>query len=265
MANVNQRYKYLLVAGILLTGVFAWVLIQKETSNQHEPAELNQSPQNSVGVGNSDLSNIIDDQDLSDVNHFSREEEPASSQAGTESKDTVDDEDKPLDSVLDYGRTRPISEDLNSQVASVAEALATDAYPERLSALIQPQEFDRFAYLQNPQDYLDTVEPGRVFQSAQPEESPRIQRLSPSYVQLKQGERTPLKVRVEPNMPVTFTSFDLGAFENQLTSITVQANQSGVAETSFIAASGTIADVNILAASPTTSGRVKFIVNIQTP
>ena len=28
---------------------------------------------------------------------------------------------------------------------------------------------------------------------------------------------------------------------------------------------GTIADVNILAASPTTSGRIKFIVNIQTP
>ena len=64
-------------------------------------------------------------------------------------------------------------------------------------------------------------------------------------------------------MPVTFTSFDLGAFQNKLTSITVQADIDGFAEVTFIATEGTIADCKILASCPETSGRIKFIVNIQ--
>jgi len=61
---------------------------------------------------------------------------------------------------------------------------------------------------------------------------------------------------------VTFTSTNLGAFENRLPSITVAANQDGVAEAAFTGISGTIGKVPILASSPEASGRLRFIVSV---
>jgi len=66
-----------------------------------------------------------------------------------------------------------------------------------------------------------------------------------------------------PEMPVTFTSFDLGRFENDLASITVQAGKDGLAKCTFTGSVGTIGKVNILASCPETSGQVKFIIEIQ--
>ena len=39
-----------------------------------------------------------------------------------------------------------------------------------------------------------------------------------------------LRVRAAPKYPISFTSFDLGKFQNELTAITVEANDQGVAE-----------------------------------
>jgi len=72
-------------------------------------------------------------------------------------------------------------------------------------------------------------------------------------------------VRATPGAPVTFTSFDLGQFENQLTSITVRADDKGIATARFIGSPGTINDVNILVASPVNSGQAKFAVNVVLP
>ena len=132
---------------------------------------------------------------------------------------------------VDYGTTQPVRPDANPQAASVGEALKNRNHPERLSPIITPAPFDLAAYQRNPQAYLNVIEPGRVFQVAQPgPEVPRIAPLSPLAVAIPQGSSTPLQVRVPPGMPVTFTSFDLGRFaENQLTSITVAANDQGVA------------------------------------
>jgi len=80
-----------------------------------------------------------------------------------------------------------------------------------------------------------------------------------------QGEAVRLAVQAVPESPVTFTSFDLGQFSNQLTTITVLADENGVASTEFLATPGTINDVNILAASPMASGQVKFVVNVSLP
>ena len=67
-------------------------------------------------------------------------------------------------------------------------------------------------------------------------------------------------------MPVTFTSFDLGVFDkSQLTTVTVQADGRGVAEAVFTAPPGTVDDVRIMAASPVTTGQVRFVVNVQWP
>lgn len=71
-----------------------------------------------------------------------------------------------------------------------------------------------------------------------------------------------LKVKVIPNAPVTFTSFDAGAFENELTSITVMADKTGTARTSFTATGGAVGEVQILAGSPLTAGQAQFLVNV---
>jgi len=168
---------------------------------------------------------------------------------------------------FDYGATPPVRGDANVHVQSVVEAIRQNRNPERISALIQPKAFDARAYAENPEAYLNVVEPGRVFQPAQPKEGvPRIRSLSPRLQRVEQGNRVVLRVQAPAAMPVTFTSFDLGRFaENKLTSITVAANARGVAEVNFEATAGTIEDVNILAASPSASGQVKFVVNVSKP
>jgi hypothetical protein len=71
-------------------------------------------------------------------------------------------------------------------------------------------------------------------------------------------------VRVDPNMPVSFTSFDLGTFaENGLPNITVAADEQGYARAIWEATPGVIADARVLCASPTTSGQVLFVVTVK--
>ena len=82
---------------------------------------------------------------------------------------------------------------------------------------------------------------------------------------MQQGETIPLQVRALPNAPVSFSSFDLGRFQNHLTSITVEANDAGVATVQFTAPPGTINHVNILVASPMTAGQAKFVVEVLRP
>ncbi len=164
------------------------------------------------------------------------------------------------------GTTQPVPFDANPMVASVAEAMKKGGHSERLSSMIIPARFDPQSYAADPQKYLNTVEPGRVWQSAQP--GPGVTRAglaSKAFSEVLQGEAVPLKVKVLPNAPVTFTSIDLGAFSNRLTSITVAADQDGIATAQFIGTPGTYNDVNILAASPVTSGQVKFVVTVVVP
>jgi len=167
---------------------------------------------------------------------------------------------------IDYGTTQPVPPELNPQVKSVVEAVRSKKHPERLSVAIAPKPFDRKAWQADPQTYLDTVEPGRVFQTAQPgPDVPAISAGSPRMQTVVQGQSVTLKVQAPPGAPVTFTSFDLGEFENRLTSITVKADEQGVAQAKFYGTPGTIEDVNLLVGSPMASGQVKYIVNVQLP
>lgn len=164
------------------------------------------------------------------------------------------------------GTVQPLPPDLNENVKSVVEAARTGEHPERLSVFIQPKPFDADAWERDPQAYLDVVEPGRAYQSAQP--GPGIPVLRPigrRFHTLLQGESTALKVLTKPGAPVTFTSFDLGAFVNKLTTITVKADTQGIATAEFFATPGTINNVNILAGSPMATGQVEFMVYIQLP
>jgi hypothetical protein len=165
---------------------------------------------------------------------------------------------------MDYGMTQPVRGDLNPQTKSIVEAVQTKSHPERLSPLIPPKPFDPVAYKQNPKIYLDVVEPGRVFQTANPgKEVPSIVATSPLYQEVVQGKSVKLRVKAVPRMPCSFTSFDLGHFQNQLTGVTVEANDQGIAEADFFGAPGTINEVKILASSPVSSGQVRFIVFVK--
>lgn len=166
----------------------------------------------------------------------------------------------------DPGRSPLHPLDENPHVRSVAAALRSGRHPERLSSFIQPKPFDKEAFLQDPQSYLETIEPGRVYQSAQPGEGVRrIRRLSPRYQRVIQGETVTFRVQIEPGMPVTFHSARLGQFENKLSTQTVRADDQGIAEVQFTATPGTRGDIDVLAASPTSSHQARFVVHVELP
>lgn len=170
---------------------------------------------------------------------------------------------KPL---IDPGLSPAVDPDANPQVASVYEALQSRKNPERFSSFVRPAEFDATAYEADPDTYINTIEPGRVFQSAQPgPDVKRIRAVSTRYQRVTQGEQVPMVVQATAGAPVTFTSFNLGHFENQLTSITVKADADGKAAVRYTAAKGTINDVSILAASPVTSAQAEFRLLVQLP
>lgn len=170
---------------------------------------------------------------------------------------------KPL---IDMGKSPAVNPDANPAVASVYEALKTRKNPERFSSFVMPAKFDAKAFQADPESYVGVVEPGRVFQPAQPSPDVKpIQVKSKRYQRVTQGDQVVLSVKADAGAPVTFTSFDLGHFENQLTSTTVRANDSGEAVVRYTAASGTIDQVEILAASPLNSGQARFVVNVKLP
>lgn len=165
-----------------------------------------------------------------------------------------------------YGTVAALRPDANPQVQSAFKALTTDTQLQRTGPMFKPGPFDRKAYEADPKSYLDLHEPGRIFQSAQPgEDVSVIKPVGARNHRIKQGEAIRLAVKTEAGMPVTFTSFDLGTFSNGLASITVAANQEGVAEATFSGSSGTVGLLNILAASPVAAERVKFSVFVIPP
>jgi hypothetical protein len=163
-----------------------------------------------------------------------------------------------------YGTVVPIPGNATPQAASVMEALKSRTQPERLSAMFQGKPFNKAEFDANPKAYLDVTEPGRVFETAQPGDGvPVLTAAGDRMVRIKQGESVRLSVKGVPLSPISFTSFDLGAFqESKLSSVTVQADKEGVAAVTFIATPGTLNDANVLAGSPLSSGQVKFVVDI---
>lgn len=152
---------------------------------------------------------------------------------------------------------------LNENVKSVAEVRATGKHGERVSALITPAKFDKVAFARNPKAYLDVVEPGRVGDILQPGKDVKsIQIVGRADLKVARLGTVTLAVKVQPNAPVTFTSFDMGAFDNKLPSITVQADGTGQASVSFTATAGTTQSARIMVGCPLTAGVAHFFVII---
>jgi hypothetical protein len=166
----------------------------------------------------------------------------------------------------DAGALPAIPGNANPQVKAVVEAVRDKNHPERLSVLASPKAFDAAAYKADPSSYLNTTEPGRVFQTAQPGEGvPVLKRVSADYSRVTQGESVMLRVKANPNDPISFTTFDCGCFDNKLTSITVKANDKGEAVARLTTTPGVYNDIHILAGSPLAAGQVRFVVNVSLP
>jgi hypothetical protein len=186
------------------------------------------------------------------------EQKPAAKEAGKDLPEEL------KSAVFNPGRAQTVPPNATPQAASVAEALKQKNHPERLSALIAPKPFDRAAFERDPESYLKTIEPGRVFQCAQPGENVPVLRAEGSRdFRIEQGGSVKLAVKGAPRSPVTFNSFDMGTFsESKLNTVTVRADEQGVASVTFVATPGAINVANILAASPLASGQVKFAIEI---
>ena len=152
----------------------------------------------------------------------------------------------------------------DAAVPAAIDPAQSGNHPERRSPLVALPPFDAQAYRRDPAAYCRIVEPGRVFQSATPgTEVPQLLPASSTGVIITALGSTPLRVTTVAGAPVTFTSEGGGAFANGLTSITVQADGSGRAETTFTATAGTFAVATILAGSPLASGQVSFAITIE--
>jgi hypothetical protein len=164
------------------------------------------------------------------------------------------------------GFSPAVAPSLNESVAQLANNLSSRESPNVFSSFAPPAAFDAEAYRADPKAYLAAIEPGRVFVPAQPGEGvPPIRSEGKRFHRLKQGESVRLKVAAVPGAPVAFASQDLGQFENSLTSITIAANEEGVAEAVYTASGGTIDLVQVLAASPMASGQVQFTIDVAVP
>ena len=165
------------------------------------------------------------------------------------------------------GKAPFLQGDENPQVAGLfAELQQEQPLAAAQSVLFAPEPFDLASYQKDPETYLNKIRPGRVFQSAQPgPESQPIEPIGKTYQEVIQGERVVLQVKAKPSMPVTFHTQQLGEFENRLKTISVAANEEGVAEVKYLAGPGTIGLINILAASPVHAEDVHFMVDVALP
>jgi hypothetical protein len=163
-----------------------------------------------------------------------------------------------------YTRWNPlVPAGANANTQSVSEAARTGRHAERLTALMEPRPFSRAEFEADRQGYIGVIEPGRVWQTAEAaERTPVLKIKGAAHRQIPRGGSVQLAAVGAPHSVITFHSFDLGAFSNRLTTISVLTDGSGEAAATFTATPGTEGEVNILAACPEAVGQGQFIVQV---
>jgi hypothetical protein len=154
----------------------------------------------------------------------------------------------------------------NPGLRSLLAARSAHTHPERFSPLIAPRPFDKTGYDSNPQAYLDVIEPGRCFQTANTsghDGIPQLRAVSSPIPHAMAGDTVVLVVKGEAFGPITFTAFDGGVFaENGLGSVTVRADIHGYAPVHFTAPSNARGHLAVLAGSPLAVGTERFFVDL---
>jgi hypothetical protein len=163
---------------------------------------------------------------------------------------------------IDPHPVHSLEEQAAANQKSIIEAKESGKYPERLDPKVAPAPFDHASWDRDPQAYLDVVEPGRVWHTA--EESSGAEPLdpdSPLVQTVEPGGQVKLAVVSEPLSPVTFTVQGDGQLDNGLSSITLRANPSGYARVVYSAPS-TASEVTIVVGSPMSTGQVDFTIHV---
>jgi len=178
-------------------------------------------------------------------------------------------EERPLESIgRSPTRTNGFSDPVPATANASAKRLLADLRDREnassFSSFVSAKAFDFESFTASPDEYLDRVEPSRVFSTAQPGDgvSP-IAANGSRYFTARQGESVSLKVSALPQSPVSFMSEGLGKFSNELSSITVRTNKDGVASADFVLSGGTVDNVRVLAGGPMNSGQVVFTVRVE--
>ena len=152
---------------------------------------------------------------------------------------------------------------LPTRVVTVEEI----ARVKHASAVAHPHDhpnFHRAAYLADPASYLSKVAGSRVYEVANP--AADVASLTPAgptgFSAPTNGEVT-LAAKTEPGCPTTFVTFGLGEFPaSGLQSVTVAADDQGVASTQFRIISGTVGNCLVLAGSPVCANTIQFMISV---
>jgi hypothetical protein len=122
--------------------------------------------------------------------------------------------------------------------------------------------FDSDAYAADPEGYLAQVQPNRIWQPAPRDgDAPMIVALSASYQRVQRDAPLEIEVRVPPQAPVTFHCDQAARFDNGVNTITVAADEQGLAQVKFRSASTTRHE--IAATSPLAKGSLRFVVVVE--
>jgi len=92
-----------------------------------------------------------------------------------------------------------------------------------------------------------------------------LQAAVPSRQTLRTGGSAPMAVTATSQAQVTFQTRDGGIFPNGQATITVTANDAGLAQTVFTANPGTVDQVAVLVGSPATIGTITLYLDITYP
>lgn len=126
------------------------------------------------------------------------------------------------------------------------------------------KKFNRAAYLADPAAYLGQIAGSRIYDVANPAaDLAALAPVGPTGLSVATNTEATLAARTEPGMPVTFTSFGLGQFPaSGLQTVTVAADEQGVARAQFRVTPGTVGSCLITAGSPVVSSNIQFLISI---
>ncbi len=126
------------------------------------------------------------------------------------------------------------------------------------------KNFNRAAYLADPAGYLGQIAGSRIYDVANPAAGlAALAPDGPSGFSVETNTEATLAARTEPGMPVTFTSFGLGQFPaSGMQTVTVAADDQGIARTQFLVTPGTVGSCLITAGSPVVSSTTQFLISI---
>ncbi len=110
---------------------------------------------------------------------------------------------------------------------------------------------------------LRTVDPQRVFETAEAKPGvPQLTIVGPTEQRITAGGSATVAVQTAPAAVVTFATSDGGEFANHAASITVLADDQGLAQAVMTAPRGTLDDVPVHVGSPAAVGTVTMFVHV---